>query len=86
MEELSSVIISVVNSDLTSVDANINADREILGHEGSLGAVLLQNHLSLKENTLGSTGVDLSRFGQHDGLVFQEVENNDSTDTMVFKS
>ena len=52
LEELSRESITVINAELATVDANVEADAEVAGHEWALGAVLLQRHLPLEEGAL----------------------------------
>lgn len=85
-EESSSVFVAVVNSNLASVNANIATDAEVLRHEGGLRTVLLEDHLTVEESTLESSTVGLTGLSDHDGFVFQEVEDNESANSMVFKT
>ena len=84
--ELSCIVIAVVDTDLSSVNSNINSDTEIGWHERTLRAVLLEDHLSLKECSLWGTRVSDLRFSEHDRLVFQEVEDRYLSDSIILKS
>lgn len=66
LEELSGVVITVVDSNLASIDADVETDVEVLGQEGGLGAVLLENHLALEEGTLEGSTVGLAGLSDHD--------------------
>ena len=57
-EKLSSVLISVVDSNRAAAESDVEADIEVGRLEGHLGAVLLKHHLSIEEGTLRSTGID----------------------------
>ena len=68
--ELSCIVIAVVDTDLSSVNSNINSNTKIGWHERTLRAILLKDHLSLKECTLWGSRVSDFRFSEHDRLVF----------------
>ena len=84
--ELSCIVIAVVDTDLSSVNSNINSDTKIGWHERTLRAVLLEDHLSLKECSLWGTRVSDLRFSEHNRLVFQEVEDRYLSDSIILKS
>ncbi len=86
LEELTGVLVSIIDSNTATVDANVKANTEVLGHEWLLGTVWLQHHLSLQEGTLGSTRVDLLGLSNHDRFIFQEVENSDLADAVVLET
>ena len=46
-EELSSVVITVVKANASTVDADINTDSKVIWHERGLRTVLLKDHLAL---------------------------------------
>ena len=71
--EFTSVVITVVNANLTAENAGVTTDGEVIWHEWA--SIWLQYDLTFQEGTLWSTRVDLFRLGDHDGLVFQVVEN-----------
>jgi hypothetical protein len=82
--EGSGVVIAVVDANLTTVDASVAADAEVVWHERV--AVGLQKHVTLEEGTLGRSGVDLLGLTNHDRLVFQVVEDGDLPELMVLKT
>ena len=84
-EELSGVLIGVSDADGTAVDADVNANAEVLGHEG-VHAVALEHHLALKEGTLGHAGVDGFGFDDHDRLVLEEVVDQHGVDAEIFET
>lgn len=86
LEELTSVLISVINSNTSAIDANVETDTEILGHERLLGSIWLEHHLSLQEGTLRSTRVDLLGLSDHNGFVFKEVEHSHLANAMVLQA
>ena len=81
--ELSGVLISIVDSENATIDGNIKANREVGRHEGLLRAIALEDHVSLKEGTLGHSTVLLLRLSDHDGLVFKVVEDHSLSDSEV---
>jgi len=85
-EELSRVIITIVNAELTSIDADVAAYGEILRHERLLGSVTLENHMSLKESALRNSTVGLLGLGDHDRLILKIVENGGFADSEVFEA
>jgi len=85
-EEFSSVVIAVVDAEDAAVDSDVKSNSEVVGHEGLLGAVTLEDHVAVKERSLGNTRVHLLGLGDHDGLVFQVVEDDGLADSVVFKS
>lgn len=64
-EELSSVVICVVDAHNPAEDGDVEADTEVLGQEGGLRAVWLHNHLALEEGTLRGSRVDHLWLGYH---------------------
>lgn len=84
--EFSSVFIGIVDTENTSIDSNIETNREVCGHEGLLRAITLEDHVSLQEGSLGNTTVRLLRLSNHDGLVLKVVENNRLSNSKVFKA
>jgi len=86
IEELSGILVAVVDSNGSSADAHIEADSEVSWLEWHLASVLLDDHLSLEESTLGRAGVDHLGLGDHDRSVFKEVEKHELADSEVFKS
>ena len=54
------------------MDANVEANTEVLGHEGA-HAVTLEHHLALQEGALGHAGVYLFWLNDHNALVDQVV-------------
>jgi len=82
--EFTSVVITVVDADLAAEDASVAANGEIVWHEWA--AIGLQNDLTLEESTLRGTRVHLLGLSDHDGLVFQVVENCDLPDLGVLEA
>ena len=68
--ELSCVVVTVINTDLSSINADIDTNAEVWWHEWALRTVLLENHLSLEEGTLRCARVYDLWFCQHDRFVF----------------
>ena len=68
--ELSCVVVTVINTDLSSINTDIDTYAEVLWHEWALRAILLEDHLSLKESTLRCARVYDLWFCQHDRFVF----------------
>jgi hypothetical protein len=67
------------------VDTDVETDTEVLGHEGG-HTIVLQDHLAFEEGTLRNTGVSLLALDDHDGLVFEEVVDEDIMNSEIFKS
>jgi len=86
MEELPSVVIAVIESDLSAEDADINANSEVVWHKGRLGAVLLENHLAFEESSLRGSRVDYLWLCNHDRLVFEVVEDCHFANSVVLES
>ena len=64
-KELSCVIVAVVDTDAATKNADIKANSEISWKHWETRAVLLKDHLSLKENSLRSATVDLLGLTDH---------------------
>ena len=79
-----SVVITVVDADLTTVNSGISTNAEIVRDEGR--AVGLKDDMALQEGTLRDTRVDLLGLSDHDRLVLQVVEDSDLSDTRVLES
>ena len=86
LEELSCILIAVINTDASSKNADIKANSEITWEHGETRAVLLQHHLSLKEDTLRGSTVDLSGLANHNGVVFQVIEDDQLANAIVLKA
>lgn len=81
---MASVVISVVNANLTAEDASVAANREVVWHEGA--TVGLQHDLALEEGALWRARVDLLGLGDHDGLVLKVVEDGHLSDLKVLET
>lgn len=64
IEELTSVIIAVGDSDGAAVNVDVETNSEVLWHEG-VHTITLQDHLSLEEGTLRKAGVSLLGLDHH---------------------
>lgn len=53
-KELSGVLVAVSDADLSSENADIEADAEVFGHKWA-HTVALKDHLPLEEGSLGNT-------------------------------
>lgn len=85
-EELSGVLVSVIDSNGAAADANIGADTEVRVFEGHTRAILLEDHLSLKEGTLRSASIDDLRLDDLNRSVLKIVENDELSDAVVLKA
>lgn len=85
-EVVSSVVITLVDSDASSGDTNVDSDREVFWKERQTRAVLLQNHLSLEEDSLRGSSVHLLGLIEHDGVVLEVVVDNKVSNSEVLKS
>ena len=67
------------------MDTNVETNSEVLGHEWA-HAIALEDHLALKEGTLGHSGVLNLGLDDHDGLVLEEVVDENFVDAVVFEA
>ena len=79
-------MISIVDSNATTVDSNVKTNTEILRHKWFLRSVRLEDHLSLEESTLWGTRINLLGLSDHNRLIFEEVENGHLTKAVVFQT
>ena len=86
IKELSSVFITVTDSNASSINSDIQAYSEISGSYWQARAILLQDHLSFQKYALWSTTVHFFWFINHNSVVFEVVENDDLPNSKVFKS
>jgi hypothetical protein len=84
--EVSCETVTVVNSELAAIDADVESDAKVLGHKRSIRTILLEGHLSLKEGSLWGATVDLLWFSDHYGFVLEEVENRAESESKVFQT
>lgn len=84
--EVTGKLVAIVNPELAAVDADVKANAEVIGTEGSVGTVLLKGHLTLEEGALRSAAVDLLGLSDHDRVVFEEVEDHNEAETMVLET
>lgn len=85
-KESTSIFVAVINSNLASVNSNIATDTEVRRQERSLRAVHLEDHLAVKESTLEGSTVGLTGLSNHNGLVFQEIEDDHSANSVVLEA
>ena len=57
-----SILITIVNSNSSSANSDVESDSEISWFKWHLGSILLNYHLSLKESTLWCTRINLFWF------------------------
>jgi len=74
-EKFSGILISVIDSNSSSANSDIESYAEIFWLEWHFWAVLLQNHLPVKECSLWSSTVDHFWFCDENWSIFKEVEN-----------
>ena len=55
LEELTSILITSVESVYASMNSNICSNSEVNWHEWSTRSILLEDHLSLEEGSLGNS-------------------------------
>ena len=65
-KELSCVLITVVDADASAENANVQTNSEVPRKHGEARTVLLEDHLSLEEDSLRSATVDLAGLTDHD--------------------
>ena len=85
IEERASVLITISNADGAAVNANVKANTEVLGHEGS-HTVAPENHLTLEESTLRHARVFFLRLDNHNRFVLKEVVDHDLVDAHILKT
>ncbi len=84
-EELSGVFVGIIDADCSSMDTNVKTNSKVLRHKGTQ-TISFENHLTVKESTLGNARVRLLGLNVHNRLVFQEVVNKDVVNSVVFKT
>ena len=77
-------MITVVDADLSSVNASVASDREIIWHISV--TVLLENDLAFQESSLRDARVDLLGLSDHDRLVFQVVVDGHLPDAIILET
>ena len=82
--EGTSVLIAVIDADLSPVDARVAPDREVVWHVSA--TVVLKDDLTFEEGSLRNSRVDLLGLSDHDRLVFQVVKDGNLPDAMVLKA
>ena len=85
-KEFSGVLITIVDSNGSSTDADIKSDLEVQWLEWHIWTVLLNDYLSLQETALWSSWVDLFWLTNQDWSIFEEIVNNEFSNSIVFKS
>ena len=78
------VVITVVDADLTAIDASVGSDAEVVGHERA--TVRLQDDVALEEGALGNARVDLLGLRDHNGLVLKVEEDGHFPDAVVLET
>ena len=86
LEELTSVLVAVVNANGASAETEVKADSEISWLKWHLGSVLLDHHLSLQEDTLRSTRIGLLWLNELNGPVLEVVEDDELANAIVLES
>ena len=79
-----SVVITVINADLTAIDASVSAEAEVVWHERI--AIGLVDDVALEEGTLRGSRVGLLGLSDHDGLVLEVVIDGDLSDAEVLQA
>ena len=77
-------MVRVINAHGSSENGNVDANCEVLGHEGS--SVFFPGNLAFQKVALGNTRVCLLWLSYHDGFVFQVVVNYHLSDSHVFET
>ena len=75
LEELASVIITIIKSIYAAVNSTISTNGKVRWHEWRTRAITFEDHLSLEEGTLWDSRVDLLWLSDLDGFVLKEVED-----------
>ena len=82
---MAGVLVAVGDADGATEDSDVEADAEVLGHEGG-HTVGLEDHLALEESTLGNARVHNLGLSDHNALVFQEVEHGEVVNAEVLET
>ena len=85
-EELSSIVVTVINAHDSAENGDVGANAEVSGQEWLLGAVLLDDHLALEEGTLWLSSVRNLRLGNHERLVFKVIEDGHFANSVVLEA
>lgn len=85
-EELSRIVVTVINAHDSAKNGDVSANAEVSGQEWLLGAVLLDDHLALEEGTLWLSCVRDFRLSDHDRLVFEEVIDGHFANSVVLEA
>jgi len=85
-EELSRIVVTVINAHASAENGDVSANAEVSGQEWLLGAVLLDDHLALEEGTLWLSSVRDLRLSDHDRLVFEEVKDGHFANSVVLEA
>ena len=85
-EEFSSILITIVDSNGSSTDSDVETNLEVQWLEWHIWSVLLNDYLSLEEGTLWGSRVDLFWLGDQDWSVLKEIVYNEFPNSVVFKS
>lgn len=79
-----SVVITVINADLTAIDASVSAEAEVVWHERI--AIGLVDDVALEEGTLRGSRVGLLGLSDHDRLILKVVVNRQLSIATILKS
>jgi len=63
--EFTCVLVTVGETNLTSIDGDVSTNCEVLGHEGVSWVVLVEKNVSLEEGSLRNSTVLLLGFHEH---------------------
>ena len=86
LEEFSSILITVINSNGSAADTNVEAYSEIGWLKWHAGAILFDHKLSFEESTLWSSTVDHLGLSNHNWSVLEEVVHNQFSNSEIFKA
>jgi hypothetical protein len=84
--EVSCETVTVVNSKLAAINADVESNAKVLRHKRSIRTILFEGHLSLKEGSLWGATVYLLRLSDHYGFVLEEIENRAKSESKVFQT
>ena len=85
-EEFTSILIAVVDPDRPAANTEIKTDSEVSWLEWHLSAILLQDHLAVKEGALHGACIDLLWLNHEDGPVLKEVVDNQLSNSEVLEA
>ena len=86
LEELASVIITIIKSIYAAVKSTISTNGKVSWHKWRTRAITFEDHLSLEECTLWDSSIDLLWLSDLDGFVLKEVEDSALSNSEILET